>query len=115
MLESWDDVPGASFFFEQESDNEFDRPLPILRDYLDWRTLKDDFYKPNPRAPGSWIDLYWWRVITGMINEWEAEKYRSGSDKSSRGRKREPDEDGLVRRPKDARRKMPKPLKRRQG
>jgi hypothetical protein len=67
--------------------------------------LDDDFYKPDPEEPGSWIDLYWWRVIIGMVNEWEADKYKR--DDSG---KRQPDPDGLTRRPKNAPRKKPRLL-----
>ena len=71
-------------------------------DYWDWKSLDDDFYRPDPEEPGSWIELYWWRVITKMYNEWQAEKY-----KRDEGDEKPVSSDGLKRRDPNAPRKKP--------
>jgi hypothetical protein len=58
--------------------------LPILVDYWDYLSLGDDFYRPDPEAPGSWRDLYWWRVIGSMKAEWESAKYDDDSPREDR-------------------------------
>lgn len=57
-----------------------------MADYWDHVSLGDDYYRPDPMAPGSWRDLYWWRIIISMRNKWESEKYKSdSSDRAEMG------------------------------
>lgn len=62
---------------------------------------------PDPNEPGSWRDMYWWRVITRMHNEWERKKHESDEDGKGSGPATRTTEDGAVRRRPGAPRKMP--------
>lgn len=87
-----------------ESDNEFQRPLPILAQYWRWITYgkdSDNRYMPDSSAPGSYLEMYWWDVIHGMKVEWEAAKHEKEDPKSTSGQK------GPKRRSKNAPRKKP--------